>query len=195
MAVGRWMLGVGMLAAFAMGGFRGHAWYRHSYVPHGTVTAEQALALSRPFFAAITGDRDDATLTAVRAATRVHANQRRFWVVYCEGPSNSLLAYAVIDSDRGETVAITDTHREETRGIMRPLTEAQALLAAKSWMKDLGAAAAARRWNLSAEPERTLRGWTFTWIAGWKTARLVVDPKTGDLVSASFRHDGRHERT
>jgi hypothetical protein len=194
MAVGRWVLGVGIVAALAMAGFRVHAWYRAKYVPHGTLTAAQALALSRPLFTAVTGHRDDTTLTAVRAATHVHANHRKFWIVYCEGPSNSLLGYAVIDGDRGEAVAVTDTYREEPRGRMRPLSVEQALLAAKSWMKDLGAAAT-RRWKLSAEPERTRQGWTFSWKAGLKTARVVVNPNTGEVVNANFHHSGANERS
>ena len=186
----RWGVGIGIAVLLAVVGIRGWGWYRDRYVPHEAYTRAQILSLSKTLFAAIAGTERDLTLSAVRAGTRLNECMRPLWIVYCESPEVGLAAYAVIDGEMGETIAITDTLREVAGRKMQALTKDQALNAARSWMKDLGVAVTAKRWRLAAGPERTPTGWTFVWRAGWRTARVVVDARTGGLISANINRPG-----
>ena len=176
-------------ALVGLAGTRGWNQWQAPHNRHGKYNAIEALRVAAPICRTLLPDESELTFSARADSVSTLQGVKHVWSIYCEDPQGKTRAFLMMDAATGEPFAISDTSTRRPPEPIRLITRREAGQAAKSWMRSLGVSRTAPYWKLISEPLKTSRAWLFTWRAEDRTARVLVDARTGDLITVGVtRH-------
>ncbi|SRR5258708_1365906 len=110
---------------------------------------------------------------------------RHFWTVDCYN-SNSDLVHVCWNADSGEMTWVSRQTDEVGPWPPAAISRSSGIRFARYWLLRLEIPKAGENWRVAGSPELVEYRWRINCVSGKRTATIVIDAATGDLVTAKI---------
>lgn len=173
-----------VVCALVAGAVAGRAAYlqQKQTRPFGFYSREQIIARSNSLCRTLAPQVADLHVTASPYnANLPNSPKRRLWLVDASDERGRYAAFLLWDADTGDLLSANHPSPKTTH-TKQNLSQRKALWMARSWMQELGLMP--RFWKVDSLPIQNGDAWYTSWRSGKRTATVIVDAHSGQLIRA-----------